>query len=76
MFIIIVSNLFQETKKEIDQLKENLVCKREELTDANDVIEKLNDEIICLKNELDTYKSQPENKFEKGNSLFAEVDDR
>lgn len=40
------------------------------------MVEKLNIELITLKNELETFKSQSVAKCAQGNSLFAEVDDR
>ncbi|XP_018579475.1 protein Spindly [Anoplophora glabripennis] len=67
---------FTETKKESSNLKESLSCKREELMEANYLIQKLNDELFCLKSELESYKNKPLNTESKGNSLFAEVDDR
>ncbi|KAJ8985644.1 hypothetical protein NQ317_015140 [Molorchus minor] len=65
-----------EHREEVSNLKENLSCKREELFEANDLIQKLNNEMVYLKNELDLFKSKPLNEKSKGNSLFAEVDDR
>lgn len=44
--------------------------------EANDLVQKLNDELFCLKRELESYKNKPLNVESKGNSLFAEVDDR
>ncbi|CAH1985940.1 unnamed protein product [Acanthoscelides obtectus] len=69
-------SFMEECKEELTTVKECLVIKKEELTEANDLIQRLNDEILCLKNELETYKSQPLDRKSKGNSLFAEVDDR
>ncbi|VEN38693.1 unnamed protein product [Callosobruchus maculatus] len=84
------SNSFEELKEQNVSLQQNyiacneelvsvrecLTTKKEELTEAHDLIQRLNDEILCLKNELETYKSQPLDRKSKGNSLFAEVDDR
>nr|CAH7764632.1 unnamed protein product [Callosobruchus chinensis] len=67
---------YTECKEELASVKECLNTKKEELTEARDLIQRLNDEILCLKNELETYKSQPLDRKSKGNSLFAEVDDR
>nr|XP_023021562.1 protein Spindly [Leptinotarsa decemlineata] len=65
-----------ECRMESLNLKESLECKREELLEANNLIQKLNDDKICLQTELDSLKSQPLDEKSKGNSLFAEVDDR
>lgn len=68
--------MFKECKGELENIKESLSCKRDELMEANDLIQKLNDELFCLKSELESYKNKPLNTESKGNSLFAEVDDR
>ncbi|KAJ8920539.1 hypothetical protein NQ315_005408 [Exocentrus adspersus] len=65
-----------ECKEELLSVKESLSCKRDELVEANDLVQKLNDELFCLKSELESYRSRPLNSSSKGNSLFAEVDDR
>lgn len=76
MYITILTYLFQENRKEIDELQITLQYKKEELRNTNEMIEKLNEELVCLKNELEICKNQPLEKFNQGNSLFAEVDDR
>lgn len=40
------------------------------------MVDKLSEELIYLKNELELQKNQPLEKCGQGNSLFAEVDDR
>lgn len=40
------------------------------------MVDKLSEELIYLKNELELQKNQPLEKYSQGNSLFAEVDDR
>lgn len=51
-------------------------CKKEELIEANEMVDKLNDELISMRNELEAEKNQLLDKGSQGNSLFAEVDDR
>ncbi|CAH1155063.1 unnamed protein product [Phaedon cochleariae] len=65
-----------EYKEEISNLKESLDCKRDELAEKNILIQQLNDEVFCLKSELESHKSKPLDEKSKGNSLFAEVNDR
>lgn len=63
-------------KAEVDNVQENLQCKREELFQANNVISSLQEEIVVLRNELDMLQKKPLDKDSKGNSLFAEVNDK
>ncbi|XP_044266286.1 protein Spindly [Tribolium madens] len=70
----------QERVKNLESLtedyKESLNCKREELEEAHTLLENLKDENLTLKSELDLINSKPRDDQSKGNSLFAEVDDR
>ncbi|CAG9832658.1 unnamed protein product [Diabrotica balteata] len=61
---------------EIEDLKECYACAKNDLKEANITNQFLNDEVCGLKTEIDTIKNQPLNQGSKGNSLFAEVDDR
>lgn len=61
---------------EIENLKETLQTKREELAEANEMIVTLQDEIAVLRSEMETLQRKPLDTDSKGNSLFAEVDDR
>jgi len=63
-------------KEELDENKETLQIKKEELLEKVALIDKLNDELLCLNQELEKYKNKPLEAESKGNSLFAEVDDR
>ncbi|XP_966464.2 protein Spindly [Tribolium castaneum] len=70
----------QETVKELEALtaeyKESLDCKRQELAEANILLENLKDENLAIKSQLDMVTSKPLDDKSQGNSLFAEVDDR
>ncbi|XP_056633148.1 protein Spindly [Diorhabda sublineata] len=72
----ILTRQLEEYTNELENLKESLNCTRTDLHEANATNQFLNDEILCLKTELDNLKNQPLNKDSRGNSLFAEVDDR
>lgn len=61
---------------ENNNLKESLQVKREEVTDANQLISTLQEEMAVIRNEMETLQQKPLNANSKGNSLFAEVDDR
>ncbi|XP_050512200.1 protein Spindly-like [Diabrotica virgifera virgifera] len=61
---------------ELEDLKECYACTKSDLQEANITIQFLNDEVCGLKSEIDSIKNQPLNQDSKGNSLFAEVDDR
>ncbi|XP_072393859.1 protein Spindly-like [Diabrotica undecimpunctata] len=61
---------------EIEDLKECYACAKNDLKEANITNQFLNDEVCGLKTEIDTIKNQPLKQDSKGNSLFAEVDDR
>lgn len=71
-----VEILLEQHKEEISQLKESLEVKRNEVAENTVLIEKLNDDLFCVRKELETYRSKPLDEGSKGNSLFAEVDDR
>lgn len=61
---------------EIESLKENLQTKREELAEANEMVSTLQGEMAVLRNQMETLQRKPLATDSKGNSLFAEVDDR
>lgn len=63
-------------KFDYEQLKESYENKREELNATKTLLESLQEEFIMTKNELEILKNKPLDKCSKGNSLFAEVDDR
>ncbi|XP_060517582.1 protein Spindly-like [Cylas formicarius] len=72
----ILETKFDALAEENSQLNETLKVKREELAENLVLIEKLNEELACANLELGTLKNQPLDTQSKGNSLFAEVDDR
>ncbi|CAG9768051.1 unnamed protein product [Ceutorhynchus assimilis] len=65
-----------EYREEICELKESLNTKREELLEKTLLIDQLNDDLFIINSELESLKNKPLQKESKGNSLFAEVDDR
>lgn len=62
--------------KELTELKEYLNVKDIQLKENKDLISNLQDEILVMQREIDNLKTLPANKAFKGNSLFAEVDDK
>lgn len=63
-------------KSEIDGLNENISLKKRELSEANDSLNALQEDMVVLKNNMESSRGKPLAKDAKGNSLFAEVDDR
>lgn len=57
-------------------LEENLESKKSDLIEKKDLIESLQEQVAELNLELSAYKTSPVNENQKGNSLFAEVDDQ
>lgn len=62
--------------KEIENLNENVSSKKEELQEANNLIQTLQDDLAVLRGQMESMQSKPLDQETKGNSLFAEVDDR
>lgn len=60
----------------ISELKDCINNKKEELQEAADLIHDLQDEVVVLQMELQQFKNTPLDNAVKGNSLFAEVDDK
>lgn len=58
------------------ELRELNSVQKEELTSKADTIMRLKDELALLKSELGMLKSKPQDEIKKGNSLFAEVEDK
>lgn len=71
-----LEEILEGYKEELSEVKENLKLKREELSDKAVLIDNLNDELMCTNSELEKYKQTTLDAASKGNSLFAEVDDR
>lgn len=71
-----LEEILEGYKEELSEVKENLKLKREELSDKAVLIDNLNDELMCANSELEKYKQTTLDAASKGNSLFAEVDDR
>lgn len=57
-------------------MKECLQIKTEELHENKELVQNLQDDATVMQMELDSLKSVPLDKASKGNSLFAEVDDK
>lgn len=68
--------IFQQYGRELENLQESYEDKKSLLNEANENNVFLVDENAILKSELDILKSKPLNEDSKGNSLFAEVNDR
>ncbi|XP_063917999.1 protein Spindly [Zophobas morio] len=66
----------KQLEAELADHAEILKCKRDELEEAKTLNQNLRDELTCAQSELDSVKSCPLDQGSKGNSLFAEVDDR
>ncbi|KAF2888382.1 hypothetical protein ILUMI_17791, partial [Ignelater luminosus] len=58
---------------ELDQLNENISCKKQSLTETYDLISTLEEEMFSLKHELDTLTVKHQRYSDGENSLFAEV---
>lgn len=57
-------------------MKEFLAIKREELEAVNERFTYVQDELAVTQMELDRCKNVPADQNKKGNSLFAEVEDK
>ncbi|KAK9891384.1 hypothetical protein WA026_014625 [Henosepilachna vigintioctopunctata] len=79
-------NLFQKQCSDLEEineilkgenecLQENLNLKKEELQKVNELVKDLQDNMMCLRMELDSIKNKPLDENSRGNSLFAEVND-
>ncbi|XP_063975647.1 protein Spindly [Diachasmimorpha longicaudata] len=66
----------QEVKNDNSELREILRETRQELSEKNQQLENTRDELMALKLELAEVKEKPASESSKGNSLFAEVEDR
>lgn len=56
--ITFLQNKFEEMKECYECSQENLKCKKEELADANNIIESMQEKIILIENELAAYKNE------------------
>ncbi|KAF7271103.1 hypothetical protein GWI33_015987 [Rhynchophorus ferrugineus] len=66
----------EQYKEELEQFKELYEDKRSEVLEYATLNEKLNEELLYAQRELEINKHKPLEENSKGNSLFAEVDDR
>ncbi|XP_076263628.1 uncharacterized protein LOC143198350 [Rhynchophorus ferrugineus] len=66
----------EQYKEELEQFKELYEDKRSEVLEYATLNEKLNEELLYAQKELEINKHKPLEENSKGNSLFAEVDDR
>lgn len=76
---ISTKNLDDNTRSlndEIEDLKESITSKTSELDDVNSELCILREDLAMRRIQLESISSKPLNKESKGNSLFAEVDDR
>ncbi|RZC40998.1 Ax dynein light domain containing protein [Asbolus verrucosus] len=73
---VFLQETISQLKEEVQNYREILTCKKSELDEANDLIQTLKDDFLCVQSELDLVKSKPLDEKSRGNSLFAEVDDR
>lgn len=73
---VALQNSVKTLEDELNNYKETLNCKRQELEEANILLQNLKDDYLCVKLELDKLSSKPLDDQSQGNSLFAEVDDR
>lgn len=66
----------ESLKEQVDCLKSNLSVKKEELSSATDMLHAAQDDFCTATMELQQLKSASTTFAAKGNSLFAEVDDK
>ncbi|KAK0089896.1 hypothetical protein PV325_004919 [Microctonus aethiopoides] len=66
----------ESMSKEQLELKEILQITKTQLAERNEILEMTRDELNECRIELETVKHIPTNEMNKGNSLFAEVEDR
>lgn len=63
-------------KADLENITESYNSEKQLLKESNELIENLREEQVMVKQELDMLKSKPLDQGAKGNSLFAEVNDR
>ncbi|KAJ9596471.1 hypothetical protein L9F63_012510 [Diploptera punctata] len=66
----------QELQREIAELQEINCMQKQELSANTNIIETLREEQVFLKSELDSLKNRPQDDKKRGNSIFAEVEDK
>ncbi|KAL2715863.1 spindle pole body component 110-like [Vespula squamosa] len=66
----------KDLKNQLFELQEILEVTKSNLKEKNKVLESTREELIICRSEIETLKIVPANESCKGNSLFAEVEDR
>lgn len=66
----------QDLKEYYESSQQNLKNKNDELSEANSIIDCMQERLIDVENQLLSYKNSNVDHSKKGNSLFAEVDDQ
>ncbi|KAK0174894.1 hypothetical protein PV327_010609 [Microctonus hyperodae] len=71
-----LEQIIESMSKEQLELKEIFQINKAQLAERNEILETTRDELNECRIELETVKHVPTNEMNKGNSLFAEVEDR
>ncbi|XP_043664607.1 spindle pole body component 110-like [Vespula pensylvanica] len=66
----------KDLKNQLFELQEILEVTKNNLKEKNEVLESTREELVICRSEIETLKIVPANESCKGNSLFAEVEDR
>ncbi|KAF7404674.1 hypothetical protein HZH66_003580 [Vespula vulgaris] len=66
----------KDLKNQLFELQEILEVTKNNLKERNEVLESTREELVICRSEIETLKIVPANESCKGNSLFAEVEDR
>ncbi|XP_050306186.1 protein Spindly [Anthonomus grandis grandis] len=71
-----LEDILQGYKEQVEELKEDNEVRKTELEEKAALVEKLTEDLILANRDLELYRNNPLQDGSKGNSLFAEVDDR
>lgn len=74
--IFILKLILQEYELNLEEMKEFLSIKKAELETSNEQFKKVQEELMMTQIEINKINSVPLDKAQKGNSLFAEVEDK
>ncbi|XP_035738319.1 spindle pole body component 110-like [Vespa mandarinia] len=66
----------KDIKNQVFELQEILEVTKNNLKEKNEVLESIREELVICRSEIETLKIVPASESCKGNSLFAEVEDR
>ncbi|XP_069684347.1 protein Spindly-like isoform X2 [Periplaneta americana] len=72
---LLLSRKVEELTCTLDETKECLAAKQEDYISCSDSLQSTRDELAIMRTELEMLKSRPQSDGQKGNSIFAEVED-